>query len=77
MRLPLRITFKGMDCPEAIEAAVKERAEKLDRFCDDIMRLEPGYRVRFHEETGVKGPQASMVHVEGRSRTGRRKGAAV
>lgn len=193
MRLPLRITFKGMDRSEAVEAAVKERAEKLDRFCDDIMgcrvvveaahrrhhqgklydvriditmpkeeivvnrepgldhahedvyvavrdafdaarrrledyvrrrrrnvkiheemprgriarlepamdcgfietddgreiyfhrnsvvdgdfdRLEPGYRVRFHEETGVKGPQASTVHVEGSSRTGRREGAA-
>jgi cold shock CspA family protein len=27
-------------------------------------RLEEGDPVRFHEEAGVKGPQASTVHVE-------------
>lgn len=194
MRLPLQITFRGMDRSESVEMAVKERAEILDRFCDIIMRcrvvveaahrrhhqgklyhvriditlpkeeilvsrepglnhahediyvavrdsfdaarrrledsarrhrhhvksheelphgrivrlepalecgfietpggreiyfhrnslvesdfarLEPGDRVRFHEEAGVKGPQASTVHVEGKSRSARREEAAV
>lgn len=30
----------------------------------DFDRLEVGDTVRFHEEAGVEGPQASTVHVE-------------
>jgi cold shock CspA family protein len=32
----------------------------------DFDRLEKGTLVRFHEETGDKGPQASTVHLEGK-----------
>jgi cold shock CspA family protein len=32
----------------------------------DFARLEVGDLVRFHEEAGEKGPQASTVHVEGK-----------
>lgn len=32
----------------------------------DFDRLEAGDKVRFHEEAGEKGPQASTVHVEGK-----------
>lgn len=32
----------------------------------DFDRLEPGDRVRFHEEMGEEGPQASTVRVEGK-----------
>ena len=34
MRLPLQITFRRMPHTEAIELAIRERVEKLDRFCD-------------------------------------------
>lgn len=37
MQLPLQITFDDLDRSEAIEAAIRERAEKLDQFFDRIM----------------------------------------
>ena len=35
--IPLQITFKGMGPSEAIEANVREKAEKLERFSDHLM----------------------------------------
>lgn len=32
MQLPLQVTFKNMDPSPAVEAAVREHAERLDRF---------------------------------------------
>ncbi len=37
MQLPLQITFRHMDSSPAVEAAIRKRAEKLDRFSDRIM----------------------------------------
>ena len=37
MKLPLQITFRNMDASEAMEAAVREKAEKLDQFFSEIM----------------------------------------
>jgi ribosomal subunit interface protein len=37
MRLPLQITFRDMPPSKAIEAKIRERATKLDRFFDGIM----------------------------------------
>jgi len=37
MQLPLQITFRNLDRSEAIEAKVRERAEKLDQYHDHIM----------------------------------------
>ena len=37
MRLPVQIAFRGIPRSEAVEAAIRERAAKLDRFCDLIM----------------------------------------
>lgn len=37
MKLPVQITFRGFPPSEAIEAAVRERAGKLDRFYSGIM----------------------------------------
>jgi cold shock CspA family protein len=37
MRLPLQITFRNLPRSEAVERAVRERAERLDRFCQRIM----------------------------------------
>jgi len=36
MRLPLQITFRNMDASEAVEARIREKAGKLDRFADEI-----------------------------------------
>jgi ribosomal subunit interface protein len=37
MQLPLQITFRHMDRSEAVEAKIREKAEKLDQFYDSIM----------------------------------------
>ena len=37
MNLPLQIAFRNMDHDPALEAVVRQRAERLDRFCDHIM----------------------------------------
>jgi ribosomal subunit interface protein len=37
MQLPLQIAFRNIDPSEAVEAYVRERAEKLDKFYDRIM----------------------------------------
>lgn len=36
MQLPLQITFRNLDRSEAIEAKIRERAEKLEKFFDHI-----------------------------------------
>jgi len=37
MKLPLEITFRNMDPSEALEANVREHANKLNQFCDHII----------------------------------------
>lgn len=37
MKKPIEITFRHMDHSEALESAVRERAEKLEKFCDQII----------------------------------------
>lgn len=36
MQIPLQITFKNMDSSPALEALIREKAEKLERFSDRI-----------------------------------------
>lgn len=40
MQLPLQITFKNMDHSPAVEARIREKAAKLERFFDRINRCE-------------------------------------
>jgi len=37
MQLPLQVTFRGMDPSAAVEARIRERAAKLDRYHTHIM----------------------------------------
>ncbi len=37
MEKPLQITFRHMDPSDALEAKIRERAEKLEKFHDQIM----------------------------------------
>ncbi|TCK18636.1 ribosomal subunit interface protein [Thiogranum longum] len=37
MQIPLQITFQNMEPSEAVEARIREKAQKLDRFHDHIM----------------------------------------
>ncbi|MGF7213014.1 ribosomal subunit interface protein [Skermanella aerolata] len=38
MQIPLEISFKNLDASPAIEARIREKAEKLDRFYPHVMR---------------------------------------
>lgn len=70
MQLPLQITFRNLDRSEAVEAKVRERAEKLQKYCDQIM----GCRViveaqhkhhrhgnHYHVRVDVTAPDAELV----------------
>jgi cold shock CspA family protein len=57
MLLPLQITFRNMHRSEAIEEAIRERAERLDRFCNRIM----GCRVVV--ETRHRHHQGNLYHL--------------
>lgn len=37
MKLPLQITFKNLERSDFVESAVREKVEKLDQYCSDIM----------------------------------------
>jgi ribosomal subunit interface protein len=38
MKVPLQITFRHLDHSEAVETRIRERAERLDRLYQDIMK---------------------------------------
>jgi ribosomal subunit interface protein len=37
MKIPLQVTFRDMPPSEAVEIRIREKAEKLGRFCDRII----------------------------------------
>lgn len=39
MRIPMEITFRHMEPSPALEARIREKAEKLDRFYEHVMAL--------------------------------------
>lgn len=57
MRLPLQISFRNMSHSEALEHAIVEHADRLDRFSDRIM----GCRVLV--ETCHRRHQGNLYHV--------------
>jgi ribosomal subunit interface protein len=36
MKIPVRVTFQGMDASEALRAKIEARAQRLQRYADDI-----------------------------------------
>lgn len=36
--IPLEITFRNLESSAAVEARIRERADKLEKFCDRVMR---------------------------------------
>jgi len=58
MQIPLQVSFRGMDPSDAVEARVRERAAKLDRFYDRIM----GCRVVI-ESPHRRHHQGKLFHV--------------
>jgi ribosomal subunit interface protein len=58
MQKPLEITFRHMERSPALEAVVRERAQKLENFCDEII----GCQVMF-EEPHRHHQQGNLYHV--------------
>ncbi len=70
MKLPLQIVFRNMESSDFIEARVRERAEKLDHFCKDIMSCRVVVEAQhkhhykgnlYHVRVDVKIPNAELV----------------
>jgi len=70
MKLPIQVVFRNMEPSAAIEAAVRERADKLDRFYEHIMScrvvIELHHRHHhqgniYHVRVDVKVPEAEIV----------------
>jgi ribosomal subunit interface protein len=40
MQLPVEITYRGLEKSDEIEQMVREKAARLDRFCDHINRCD-------------------------------------
>lgn len=40
MQLPVEVSYRGLQKSEAIEALVREKAARLDKFCDHINRCD-------------------------------------
>ena len=58
MQIPLQISFRGMEPSAALEAKIREKAEKLDQFHDHIM----GCRVVV-EQIGLHRSQGKLFQV--------------
>jgi ribosomal subunit interface protein len=70
MQLPLQITFRNMQPSEAIEAKIREKAEKLDKYYDRIMScrvvVEPQHKHHrkgnlYHVRIDVTVPDGELV----------------
>jgi ribosome-associated translation inhibitor RaiA len=40
MQLPVNITYRGLDKSDGIEQIVRDKASRLDKFCDHISRCD-------------------------------------
>ena len=73
MQIPVQVTFKNMDPAPAVEAKIRERAAKLDRFYDRIMGCHvvveaphrhhrKGHRYRVRIVLTVPGRDVEVTH---------------
>lgn len=62
MKLPLQITFHGIDHSDAVEERIREKTAKLEQFCDSII----GCRVaveRHHANTSNLHKKGEPFHI--------------
>ena len=84
MNVPLELTFRGVEKNEAMEALIRQKVERLERFCDHLSSCRVvverpqahqesgvGYRVRIdmtvppgHELVAHRGPNEGELHEE-------------
>lgn len=48
MELPLQITFRNMQRSDVVEAKIRSRAEKLEKYCDSIIRCHVAVEAPHH-----------------------------
>ncbi len=58
MRLPLQITYRDMLPSEAVDRVIRERAERLDQFCDRITSCRVVVESRHHHRR-----QGTLYHI--------------
>lgn len=67
MKIPLQITARNLDLAEVFKEDIREKREiyfhEHSVLNCDFKQLKVGIEVRFVEEQGEKGPQASTVTV--------------
>ena len=56
MQVPLQVSFRGMAASEALEADIRERLDKLERFSDEMR----WYRYRLRTKPGLTGLAQAM-----------------
>lgn len=70
MKAPLQVVFRDMPRSEAVEAKIREKVEKLERFSDDIIScrvvVEPAHRHHhkgnlYHARIDVVVPGTELV----------------
>ena len=64
MQIPLLITFRNLDRSQAMEASIREHAEKLDKFYDRIMscRVVIEEQHKHHQHPCTEAPGRSSRH---------------
>ncbi len=58
MQLPLEITFRGLPQSDAVEAKIREKAAKLEHFCDHIISCKVAVEAEHHRQH-----QGNLYHV--------------
>ena len=48
MKIPLQITFRGIPHSDAVEARIREKAAKLERFSSDIISCRVAVEAEHH-----------------------------
>jgi len=58
MKIPLQITFRGIPHSDAVEARIREKAAKLEKFSSDIMSCRVAVEAEHHHHH-----QGNLYHI--------------
>jgi ribosomal subunit interface protein len=50
MQIPLEITFRGIPHSDAVETRIREKAAKLEKFCDNIISCRVAVEAEHHHQ---------------------------
>ena len=58
MQVPLEITFRGVEHSDAVETRIREKAAKLEHFCDHIIGCKVAVEAEHHHQH-----QGNLYHI--------------